>query len=199
MAVEATVVEQVEVPAVETETEKKAVAAVKSSFTKEQNDFMAAQIDAVVDRTILKERSKAEKALAELQTKHVSELTKAQQAAEANAAKIKQEFDKYKADIELRDIRAVKTTTLKSQLESSKANPELIPLVMKEFVIDELEVEEGKIKGWDEKEKGLREKYASLFGEIKVQGAPPVKTTTHTIGTTGTTALDEWKKQRGLK
>lgn len=85
-----------------------------------------------------------------------------------------QEFDQFKADIENKETIANKTSLLKDQLkESGVTNPKLIDLLAREFEVDKLEIEENKIKGWEEILNPVKENYSDFFVVESTSGAEP--------------------------
>ena len=84
------------------------------------------------------------------------------------------EFDTFKANIESEKTNATKSDLLKSQLKEDGANEKIINLLMKEFDLSALEIEENKIKGWEDLSKGVKESYADFFAKEESHGNPPM-------------------------
>ena len=84
-----------------------------------------------------------------------------------------EEFNNYKLDIENQKIREFKGTTLLNALKSEGFNEKIINLLSKNFDFDKIEIEEGKIKGWEDMVKHYREEYADFIGIETQTGNPP--------------------------
>lgn len=79
-----------------------------------------------------------------------------------------QEFDTYKGNIETEKINNVKSSTLREQLKTEGFNEKLVKLLEKNFDLKQIEVEEEKIKGWDELIKPFKEEYKD-FISVKME------------------------------
>lgn len=88
---------------------------------------------------------------------------------------LKQEFDSYKTQLETEKINTTKQQALKEALMSSGVkNDKLANLLLKEFDIETIELEEGnKLKNGEDLIKGVRETYADFFTVQKVVGNTP--------------------------
>jgi len=93
--------------------------------------------------------------------------------AEDALTKLQKEFDAYKNGIELEKFNKTKTDVLMNTLAEKKANPKLIPLLMKEFDLSKIELEGEKqsIKGFDDMLKPVQEQYSDIFGKVDMKGA----------------------------
>lgn len=130
------------------------------------------------------QKEKADKALAELQTKldavpnaepdgkdWKSEYDTLQTKYDADIAAKTTEFAEYKAGIEEKDIKTKKQEAIKTHLEADGANPKLVRLLMGEFDLSKVNVEDGKVKDWEEASKAVKTNYADVFGEVTTKGA----------------------------
>lgn len=78
----------------------------------------------------------------------------------------------YKTNTETAKITESKTAALTKALEAQKANPKAIKLLLKEFALDKVELDDkGEIKGFDELVKPVKENYSDFFGVEVVTGA----------------------------
>ena len=106
--------------------------------------------------------------LAEYQSKQMTP-EKALAQAKSQYDTLKTEFDSYKLGVE----RGEKQRVVEEHLTSANVKPSLKGLIAKEFDISKIELENGKIKDWDNILKPVKEKYADSFGTVTIQGAPP--------------------------
>ena len=83
------------------------------------------------------------------------------------------EFNNYKLEIENQKTREVKGTTLINALKGEGFNEKIINLLSKNFDFDKIEIEEGKIKGWEDMVKPYKEEYADFIGIETQTGNPP--------------------------
>ena len=64
-----------------------------------------------------------------------------------------------------------KLSILKDHLNKSKVNATYLKQAVGEFKLDDLEIDDdGNITGWDDKVKGVQDKYPAFFGENKLSG-----------------------------
>jgi hypothetical protein len=144
------------------------------------------KFDAKLDeiKTLKSEKDKTEK---ELKTAS-DELKKLQDEKKASTSTVEQKVAELEKKIADQDgkiaakekelILAKKEGVLKDALtEAGVKNPKNLKLLMKEFDLEKLELDEkdGKIKGFDESVKKLQEDYKPLFGEENFSGTPPGK------------------------
>lgn len=97
-------------------------------------------------------------------------------------ADLQQEFDNYKNNIETKQIVEQKTSKLTESLKTEGFNDKIISLLTKEFDIDNIEIEEDKIKNWEELVKPVKESYADFISNTVEVGAgsitPPANNNT---------------------
>lgn len=88
---------------------------------------------------------------------------------------LEKEYNDYKSGIETEKINNGKLGKLKEQLKAEGLNEKLVNLMLKEFDLSKVELEEDKIKGWEELSKPVKENYAEFFKVEEIQqGTPPV-------------------------
>lgn len=83
------------------------------------------------------------------------------------------EHNNYKTEIETKETNATKTSKLKESLKEAGFNEKIIPLLTKEFDVSKIELEEDKIKGWEELSKGVMENYKDFITVTGAEGNPP--------------------------
>lgn len=92
------------------------------------------------------------------------------------------EFNDYKNNLEVEKNNNIKNGVLVEHLKQSGVNEKLIPLLSKEFNIEEIEVEDNKIKGWEDKIKPIQETYKDFFTVSEERGqdisVPPANNNT---------------------
>lgn len=82
----------------------------------------------------------------------------------------------YKTNTETAKTTESKTAALTKALEAQKANPKAIKLLLKEFALDKVELDDkGEIKGFDELVKPVKENYSDFFGVEVIAGAQAAK------------------------
>ena len=114
-------------------------------------------------------------------TKLKGQLKKAETAKETAETAIKTlqgEFDTYKTTIENKEAVAAKKSALLDQLKADGADAKMADLLSSKFDIDKMELEDGKVKGWDELSKGVKAEYAEVFSvadgnPLNVGNPPP--------------------------
>lgn len=80
------------------------------------------------------------------------------------------EFANFKASIETEKIAAEKQAAIVSQLKADGANAKLTDLLLKAFDTSKIEIEDGKVKDWDNISKPIKETYADVFGKTVTKG-----------------------------
>lgn len=118
-------------------------------------------------------------------TNKTKELEKAQKAMEKNQKSVEEQLAELQKENQLLKDKDVarekelvnisKRNALRTALTEAKVKPEYIGLIEKEFNLDDLEIENGSIKGITDKIKPLQEKMKDLFGQVKMSGEPPKK------------------------
>lgn len=83
------------------------------------------------------------------------------------------EHNNYKQEIETKESNATKTYKLKEALKGNGFNEKIIPLLTKEFDLNKIELENDKIKDWDELSKGVKENYKDFITTTGKEGTPP--------------------------
>jgi len=120
--------------------------------------------------------------IADLQTKYdiLEADFGAMEGKAKNADKYKKDYDNlvvehntYKTNIETKESNVTKTSKLKESLKTDGFNEKIIPLLTKEFDLNKMEIVEGKIKGWDELSKGVKENYKDFITVTNIEGNPP--------------------------
>lgn len=114
------------------------------------------------------------KALDEIQEKYND--LEARQSSDEYKSKyetLEKEFNDYKTSIETEKTNASKSSTLREHLKAEGFNEKIINLLTKNFDLEKVEVEEGKIKGWEEMVKPMKEEYGDFISVEQQQGNPP--------------------------
>lgn len=109
--------------------------------------------------------------------------------AQEELDKLKQEFETYKNNIETEKTNATKSSTLREQLKAEGFNEKMIKLLEKNFDLESIEIEEDKIKGWDDMIKPIKEEYADFIPVETQTGNPPATPPTNVSGKTYTTEI----------
>lgn len=109
--------------------------------------------------------------------------------AQEELDKLKQEFETYKNNIETEKINTAKSSTLREQLKAEGFNEKMIKLLEKNFDLETIEIEEDKIKGWEDMIKPIREEYADFIPKETQTGNPPATPPTNVSGKTYTTEM----------
>ncbi len=86
---------------------------------------------------------------------------------------LEKEFNDYKTSIETEKTNASKSSTLREHLKAEGFNEKIINLLTKNFDLEKVEVEEGKIKGWEEMVKPMKEEYGEFISVETQTGNPP--------------------------
>jgi hypothetical protein len=132
-------------------------------------------------------KSEKDKSVKDLKTAN-DELKKLQDEKKSNTSTVEQkvaDLEKKLADQDTKITAKEKELSLAKMegvlkdalTEAGVKNPKNLKLLMKEFDLEKLEVDEkdGKIKGFDDSVKKLQEDYKPLFGEESFSGTPPGK------------------------
>lgn len=102
---------------------------------------------------------------------------------------LEKEFNDFKTGIETEKINTAKSSTLREQLKAEGFNEKMIKLLEKNFDLESIEIEEDKIKGWDDMIKPIREEYADFIPKDTQTGNPPATPPTNVSGKTYTTEM----------
>ena len=106
--------------------------------------------------------------------------------AQEELEKLKQEFEAYKTNIETEKTNATKSSALREQLKAEGFNEKMIKLLEKNFDLENIEIEEDKIKGWEDMIKPIKEEYADFIPKETQTGNPPATPPTNVSGKTYT-------------
>ena len=106
--------------------------------------------------------------------------------AQEELDKLKQEFETYKNNIETEKTNATKSSTLREQLKAEGFNEKMIKLLEKNFDLENIEIEEDKIKGWEDMIKPIKEEYSDFIPKETQTGNPPATPPTNVSGKTYT-------------
>lgn len=102
---------------------------------------------------------------------------------------LEKEFNDFKTGIETEKTNATKSSTLREQLKAEGFNEKMIKLLEKNFDLETIEIEEDKIKGWDDMIKPIREEYADFIPKETQTGNPPATPPANVSGKTYTTEM----------
>lgn len=83
------------------------------------------------------------------------------------------EFEQFKSNIENEKTLNTKTDLLKQKLQDEKFNKDIINLLVKEFDLSKIEVEENNIKDWDNVISPFKDKYSGFIQQEVVKGTNP--------------------------
>lgn len=103
---------------------------------------------------------------------------------------LEKEFNDFKTGIETEKINTAKSSTLREQLKAEGFNEKMIKLLEKNFDLETIEIEEDKIKGWEDMIKPIREEYADFIPKDTQQGNPPATPPTNVSGKPEVTSLE---------
>lgn len=92
------------------------------------------------------------------------------------------EFNQYKTDIEVAKTNETKLNVLKNSLKGEKFNEDIIDLLVKEFDLDKVEVEEDNIKEWDNLVSPIKERFKGFIQEETISGTSAAKPINNTSG-----------------
>lgn len=102
------------------------------------------------------------------------------------------EFDQYKANIIAEKTNNQKKSLIIENLKKEGFNEKIINLLVKDFELDKIEVEEDKIKGWEETVTPFKETYKDFIQVEETQGINPGTPASNVAGTgTEVTSLRE--------
>ncbi len=80
--------------------------------------------------------------------------------------KLEKDFEDYKN----KKNNETKTSVLQNQLREDGVNEKLIKLLAKEFNLETLEIENDKIKNWEELSKPIKENYSDFYSKEVISG-----------------------------
>jgi len=153
---------------IEAEIAEKASKSIKAEqgkefVTKEQYNKKAGTISEFEDK------------IKELETKNTDLEAQSSKATEykANYDASVTEFNNYKTGVETKEANSIKTSKLNEALKAKGFNEKIIPLLAKEFKLEEIELEGDNIKGFDEMSKGVVEGYKDFITTTSTEGNPP--------------------------
>lgn len=86
---------------------------------------------------------------------------------------LEKEYNDFKTGIETEKINTAKSSTLREQLKAEGFNEKMIKLLEKNFDLETIEIEEDKIKGWEDMIKPIKEEYADFIAVETQTGNPP--------------------------
>lgn len=102
---------------------------------------------------------------------------------------LEKEYNDFKTGIETEKINTAKSSTLREQLKAEGFNEKMIKLLEKNFDLETIEIEEDKIKGWEDMIKPIREEYADFIPKETQTGNPPATPPANVSGKTYTTEM----------
>lgn len=102
---------------------------------------------------------------------------------------LEKEYNDFKTGIEAEKTNATKSSTLREQLKAEGFNEKIIKLLEKNFDLNSIEIEDDKIKGWEEMIKPIKEEYADFIPVETQTGNPPANPPTNVSGKTYTTEM----------
>lgn len=116
--------------------------------------------------------------LKELQMKHADMEAKLSDASadeyKEKFEALQKEYDDFKNNLEVEKTNSTKTQLLKETLKNDGLkNDKLANLLLKEFDLDTIELEDNKIKGYEELSKTIKENYSDFFSKTQVVGNDP--------------------------
>lgn len=85
------------------------------------------------------------------------------------------QFENYKNELEIQKINSQKKDLIVSNLKKEGFNDKIVNLLIKEFDLDKIEVEEDNIKDWDNTITPLKETYADFIQVEGTEGQPPAQ------------------------
>lgn len=83
------------------------------------------------------------------------------------------EFEQYKANIVTEQTNGQKKSLIIDSLKKEGFNEKIINLLVKDFDLEKIEVEEDKIKGWEETITSFKETYKDFIQVEETQGRIP--------------------------
>lgn len=112
--------------------------------------------------------------LTELQEKNDDLTAKVETLSKENGEdkynQLQKEFDDYKKEIQTEKDNTTKTSKLKEQLKKDGANEKIINLLLKEFDLANVVIEEENIKDWETLSKNVKEDYKDFFAKVEDKG-----------------------------
>ena len=88
--------------------------------------------------------------------------------------KVNTEYTEYKSGQEKRLLEIKKSSALEKALINSKASSDAVDLLLKDFSLDKIEInEDGTIKDVDTHINSIKEKRPNLFEKVSVEGGKP--------------------------
>lgn len=88
-------------------------------------------------------------------------------------ANLKREYSNYKDSIKIKEENDKKTSKLTEELKKEGANEKLLNLLLKEFDLDKLVLENDNIKDIENLIKPVKESYSECFTTTTIKGNPP--------------------------
>lgn len=79
-------------------------------------------------------------------------------------------FEDFKSEIELKEVNKTKTDKVINALKQSGFNEKIVNLISKDITLDKIEIEEDKIKDWDNIVAPYKEEYVDFIQTEKVKG-----------------------------
>lgn len=121
--------------------------------------------------------SELEQKLEELKNEYdsLAENSKETKKYKEDYDKLVTEYNNYKQEIQTKELNSNKISKLKENLKKEGFNEKIIPLLTKEFSLDEIELEEDNIKNWEELSKGVKEGYKDFISTTELEGVEPNK------------------------
>lgn len=91
-----------------------------------------------------------------------------------DAAKVQADFDAYKKQVETEKANTGKKALVKKALEAAGANPAAIDLMLGTVDLEKVELNGDALKDAEAVLKPIKEAHGGLFGEVKLNGTPPI-------------------------
>lgn len=106
------------------------------------------------------------------------------------------QFENYKNEIQSEQVNSKKRNLIVDNLKKEGFNDKIVNLLLKEFELDKIEVEEDNIKGWEETITPFKETYADFIQVEATEGQPPASPTQTQAGSAEPTNLREALKMQ---
>lgn len=106
------------------------------------------------------------------------------------------QFEEFKNGLEVEKVNSKKKDLIVSNLKKEGFNDKIVNLLLKEFDLDKIEVEEDNIKGWEDTITPLKETYSDFIQIEATEGQPPASPTQQTTGGAEPTSLREALKMQ---
>lgn len=87
--------------------------------------------------------------------------------------KLEKEYNEYKQGVETKENNKIKSDTILSKLKKEGAKESVLNLLLKEFNLERIKVENGEVENWESLVKPVKETYSDLFGTTTIVGNPP--------------------------